>query len=111
MNTETGMAEANTGERWEVRCRPEPFPINPFDPEEFRIDAHIVTPSGKTIIRPGFIISHIHLETVGILMSVQCSVQLISASRFRHESTATSDYSCASWKGEEQDVSLPGHCR
>ena len=54
MDANTGMAYATTGERWEVRCRPEPFPHNPFDPDEFRIDAHIVTPSGRTIIRPGF---------------------------------------------------------
>jgi len=46
---------ATTGQRWSVALRPQPFPTNPFDPAEFRLDAVITLPDGKEQRVPGFL--------------------------------------------------------
>ncbi len=43
-----------TGERWNVLLRPQPFPANPYDSDEFALDCHITAPGGATIEVPGF---------------------------------------------------------
>lgn len=48
-------AQASTGQRWSVSLRPAPFPSNPFDPEEFSVDAVITLPDGKEQRLPGFL--------------------------------------------------------
>ncbi len=42
------------GERWSLRCLPQPFPQNPYAPEEFTLDLVVTTPSGATQRIPGF---------------------------------------------------------
>lgn len=44
-----------TGQRWSVTVRPQPFPVNPFDPSEFALDAVITQPDGKEVRIPGFL--------------------------------------------------------
>jgi hypothetical protein len=43
-----------TGERWSVQLRPQPFPCNPFDPDEFALDCRITAPDGSAVEVPGF---------------------------------------------------------
>ncbi|GDY11607.1 hypothetical protein LBMAG53_04850 [Planctomycetota bacterium] len=43
-----------TGVRWEVRCRPDPAPANPYDDSEFALDAEISEPDGTVRRIPGF---------------------------------------------------------
>jgi len=43
-----------TGARWELRCRPDPMPANPFDPEAFELFAEITTPDGRRESVPAF---------------------------------------------------------
>lgn len=43
-----------TGERWSLTLRPDPFPANPFDPEDFRLDLLVTTPEGVQLQLPGF---------------------------------------------------------
>ncbi len=47
-------ANATTGERWELHCRPQPFPRNPYAPEEYALDLVVTTPSGVEQRIPGF---------------------------------------------------------
>lgn len=49
-----GNARARTGERWTINARPLPFPANPYDAEEFALEAAIVTPGGENLTVPGF---------------------------------------------------------
>ena len=49
----TGGA-GRTGERWQLTCRPQPFPRNPYDPEEFALDLVVTAPSGGEQRIPGF---------------------------------------------------------
>lgn len=51
-----GRIHARTGERWEMELRPEPWPANPYDPDEFRVDALITRPDGAVQRVPGFAI-------------------------------------------------------
>src|SRR5690606_2858244 len=44
---ETGICAVACGERWSASMVPEPFPANPFDPAEFRLDAVISGPDGE----------------------------------------------------------------
>jgi hypothetical protein len=44
----------HTGQRWEVRCRPDPWPANPYDDAEFALDAEIRLPDGTIQRVPGF---------------------------------------------------------
>jgi hypothetical protein len=37
---------ARTGERWEVSCRPHPFPADPYDAAAFRLEAVVTAPDG-----------------------------------------------------------------
>jgi len=43
-----------TGERWQVFCRPQAFPSNPYDPAEFTLDLIVTAPDGATQRIPGF---------------------------------------------------------
>ncbi|MBA3710137.1 MAG: autotransporter-associated beta strand repeat-containing protein, partial [Planctomycetes bacterium] len=45
---------AHTGERWQVSVLPAPFPGNPYDSDEFALDAVITGPDHATITLPGF---------------------------------------------------------
>lgn len=45
---------AVTGTRWELSLRPQPFPANPYDTEEFRVDALVTCPDGSEQRIPGF---------------------------------------------------------
>jgi hypothetical protein len=47
-------AQVAAGTRWTLRLRPEPFPANPFDPDQFALDAVITTPDGGEERVPGF---------------------------------------------------------
>ncbi|MBA3707773.1 MAG: hypothetical protein H0W83_03005, partial [Planctomycetes bacterium] len=47
-------ATGRSGERWQFDCVPSPFPRNPFDPDEFALDAHISLPDGTEQVVPGF---------------------------------------------------------
>jgi hypothetical protein len=42
------------GERWSLTLRPHPFPENPYDSEQFTLDALITDPDGKQLAVPGF---------------------------------------------------------
>jgi hypothetical protein len=46
--------QVHTGERWTLSLRPDPLPANPYDPEEFFLDAVITAPDGKENRIPGF---------------------------------------------------------
>ena len=50
----TSASTVTTGERWNVSLRPAPFPTNPYDPEEFRLDVLVTTPDGQQLLVPGF---------------------------------------------------------
>ena len=50
----TSALSGITGERWSVSLRPEPFPDNPYDPDEFRLDMMVITPDGTRQLVPGF---------------------------------------------------------
>lgn len=43
-----------TGERWSVRVTPSPYPANPFDAGEFRLDLVVRDPTGAELRFPGF---------------------------------------------------------
>lgn len=43
-----------TGERWEVRVTPSPYPENPCDPADFRLDLVVHDPSGQELRIPAF---------------------------------------------------------
>ena len=47
-------ATARTGERWELACRPQPFPANPYDPALFALDAVVTAADGSERRLPGF---------------------------------------------------------
>jgi len=49
-----GQAHANTGSRWSVRWRPEPFPSNPFDQRAFAVDLVVTLPGGGESRIPAF---------------------------------------------------------
>ncbi len=53
-DTTTASCRWHTGQRWEVHVRPSLLPNNPYDPNEFALDAQIRTPQGETIRVPGF---------------------------------------------------------
>ncbi len=50
----TGSCTIATGERWEASVRPDPFPVNPYDPDEFSLDAEVTRPDGTVVRLPGF---------------------------------------------------------
>ncbi len=50
----TTSGAACTGERWTLGVRPEPFPANPYEPDEFRLDLEVVAPDGSRQQLPGF---------------------------------------------------------
>ena len=43
-----------TGQRWQVFCRPQAFPSNPYDPAEFTLDLVVTAADGATQRIPGF---------------------------------------------------------
>ena len=45
---------ARTGERWELSCLPQPFPVNPYDPALFALELIVTTPSRRIQRLPGF---------------------------------------------------------
>lgn len=45
---------AETGKRWSLSVRPDPFPTNPYDAAQFTIDAQIILPDGSAQMIPGF---------------------------------------------------------
>jgi autotransporter-associated beta strand protein len=47
-------ATLRTGERLEWTCRPEPFPVNPYDPEDFALDAVFTAPDQRETRVPAF---------------------------------------------------------
>lgn len=50
----TGSARAVTGQRWSLRVRPDPCPANPYDAEQFALDALLTAPDGSELRVPGF---------------------------------------------------------
>jgi hypothetical protein len=42
-----GIIHMATGVRWSMSLTPRPFPVNPFDPQEFKVDAIFTGPNGK----------------------------------------------------------------
>jgi autotransporter-associated beta strand protein len=54
LDLRTPTLPARTGERLEWLCRPEPFPANPYDPDEFALDAVFTGPDGVELHVPGF---------------------------------------------------------
>jgi hypothetical protein len=57
--------EGRTGERWRLTLRPDPFPGNPFDPDEFRLDLLVTTPEGQQLALPGFYAEDMRAEDRG----------------------------------------------
>lgn len=49
-----GDIHITTGARWTASVKPVPFPSNPYDPQEFSLDAVFKSPSGQEIRIPGF---------------------------------------------------------
>jgi hypothetical protein len=47
-------SHGRTGERWNVQLRPQPFPGNPFDADEFALDCRITASDGTAVEVPGF---------------------------------------------------------
>ncbi|MBA2479750.1 MAG: autotransporter-associated beta strand repeat-containing protein, partial [Planctomycetes bacterium] len=47
-------APARTGERWSVSVSPIPFPANPYDPDQFALDAIVTRPDGSLERIAGF---------------------------------------------------------
>jgi hypothetical protein len=54
MEAGADVATATTGERWTLAVRPAPFPDNPDDPDQFRLDALITQPDGRSLRIPAF---------------------------------------------------------
>ncbi|MBA3686597.1 MAG: hypothetical protein H0W72_15345, partial [Planctomycetes bacterium] len=46
--------EARTGERWQLACRPDPYPANPYDPASFTLEALVTGPDGRELSIPAF---------------------------------------------------------
>ena len=61
----SATVSGTTGERWSLTLRPDPFPTNPFDPEDFRLDLHVTTPEGTTLVVPGFYGEDMHARDRG----------------------------------------------
>ncbi len=53
-DAQVGTCAVVAGERWELAVRPDPFPVNPYDPDEFSLDAEITRPDGTQVRLPGF---------------------------------------------------------
>jgi hypothetical protein len=50
-----GVANGRTGERWTLSLDPRPFPVNPYDPRQFALDAVFTTPDGHELNIAGFV--------------------------------------------------------
>lgn len=47
-------ASATTGKRWELHVRPDPYPADPYDDAEFRLDLEVTEPDGTRRLFAGF---------------------------------------------------------
>ena len=47
-------ASAQTGQRWQLSVRPDPYPTAPCDPDVFRLDLAVTAPDGTTTTYAGF---------------------------------------------------------
>jgi hypothetical protein len=56
-----GLIQLTTGARWSLTVTPTPFPVNPYDPSEFQLDAIFTSPTGEEIRIPGFAMEPIDL--------------------------------------------------
>jgi autotransporter-associated beta strand protein len=72
-----------TGERWELGCRPQPFPANPYDPAEFSLDAVFTAPDGTQLHMPGFCFQPMRAGDRGDREQVRPDGQLRFVVRFR----------------------------
>ena len=60
-----GLAHGRTGERWTLDLDPYPFPVNPYDPEQFSLDAVFTAPDGREMSVPGFVRQPMRLSDRG----------------------------------------------
>ncbi len=49
-----GIIQITTGMRWDLSVMPSPFPVNPYNPHEFKLEAVFNGPDGKELRIPGF---------------------------------------------------------
>jgi hypothetical protein len=105
---ETTLSAA-TGERWQMRFRPQPFPENPFDPAEFMVDALIALPDGSEVIVPAFFDQPMTSSERGDREDVLPSGGGHFCVRFRPRQPGIHHLRLrARWRGAvEQDVLLP----
>jgi hypothetical protein len=60
-----GAIQLISGERWELAMTPEPFPLNPFDPTLFSLDAVFTHADGRSMRIPGFAAEPMRLRDRG----------------------------------------------
>lgn len=48
------ICHGRTGERWQLRCRPEPLPEQPYDERAYALDLVVTQPDGRQRRLPGF---------------------------------------------------------
>ena len=49
-----GGVHVTTGQRWAMSVMPQPYPADPFDPEQFRLDLTVTAPDGSITTYAGF---------------------------------------------------------
>ncbi len=76
-------APAHPGERLEWSCRPQPFPENPYDPQQFSLTAVFTGPDGTETRIPGFYIQRMASRDRGDREEVQPIGEEAFAVRFR----------------------------
>jgi hypothetical protein len=78
-----GVARGATGERWTMSLLPAPFPVNPYDPEQFALDAVFTAPDGTELRVAGFARQPVRLSDRGDKEEARCAGPCRFEVRFR----------------------------
>lgn len=104
-----GRVHIPTGERWELAVSPDPWPVNPYDPGEFRLDALVTDPDGRVLRIPAFCLQPMQGSDRGDREEVEPSGPARFALRFRPPRPGLYRLRlAASWAGgAESAIDLP----
>jgi hypothetical protein len=84
-----GRCVLKTGERWSLRCLPDPFPANPFAREQFHLQAILTDAQGKELRISGFALEPYELIDRGDVQTGQVSGAMHFALRWRPQTPGT----------------------
>jgi hypothetical protein len=65
LDDQQGVARGVTGGRWTLSLRPDPFPVNPYDADDFALDAVFTAADGSELRVPGFCQQPVQLRDRG----------------------------------------------